>query len=89
LCLRRRNQASRDYRSTKLIMIRRSAIQPTLMTLDHTGRQLVPGAIEGVAANTVLESRDRRLRRQRIPVDWIAVEEQLLDRTVRIAVLRT
>ena len=52
------------------------------MAFDHTGRQLASHLIELGAADAVLESGNRRLRRQRRAVDRIAVEQQLLNRIV-------
>ena len=77
-------------RATRLVVGRvqvdrdalRSPVQPAAMPLDDRRRQLAPQPIERDAARTVLEPRDRRLRRQAPAGHRVAPQQQLVDRIV-------
>ncbi len=60
-----------------------SPMEPPLMALDHIGGQFATHRIEGLHPDLVFEARDRRLRGKRVPVDRVAIEQELVNRIVR------
>jgi len=48
--------------------------------IDHAHRRLEPHLIERVSFHPIVEPRDRRLRRERIPGDRAPARQQLVDR---------
>ena len=62
--------------------MRRTRRAALAMLRDHRVGQRVAEAVQPARRHAILEARDRRLRRQALAADRIAIEQQLVDRIV-------